>query len=65
MGRFKEFDFSGATALNANQAQNAVNLEKVILNPYWTTMTRDAFYNCTSLREINLENITVYSQGCF
>lgn len=65
MGKFKEIDFSGATKLNSRQAQNVVSLEKVILNPFWTTMPRYAFYNCASLREINLENITVFSQSCF
>lgn len=42
-----------------------IGLKKVILNPLVNTIPRNAFTNCYSLKEINLENITTFGQACF
>ena len=60
----KEIDLSGVGMLNDYQCNNFYTLEKATLNPLWTTLNRDSFNNCVSLRIINLENITEFKSNC-
>lgn len=60
----KEIDFSGINTLRDNQCDGLLVLEKVVLNPLWTTLKPYSFRSCIALRDINLENITVFGTYC-
>lgn len=63
----KEADFSGDSfsTLADYQCSQWFELEKVILSPLLTTLSDRAFAQCYSLKEINLENVTVFTSNCF
>ena len=62
-----ELDMSGElwTVLPDYVCDRFIALKKVILNQLVVTIPRNAFSNCYSLKEINLENITTFGQACF
>lgn len=60
----KDIDFSNINTLRDSQCEGLICLEKVILNPLWTTLNSSAFRGCVALRDVNLENITVFGNYC-
>lgn len=62
----KELDLSSEkyTKIPDYYCSNMVGLEKVQLCHKITTLSRNSFERCYSLKEINLENITDFSQAC-
>ncbi len=67
LASLREFDISHNvySTLPDYYCSRMYALEKVILNDSLTTISRDCFSYCYSLKDINLENITTFGQACF
>lgn len=63
----KELDISNENFVKLSDYiyNNANTLEKIKLSPNITTINRNAFFNCYSLKEIDLKNILTFKILCF